>query len=153
MTLFGNISISTPEAEIEDLLEGIQASFSEDQKKAILASLMRVSDADGDFHLLEEQLLRLIAGILDYDLRGSRDEIKADLFDIDAGEVLSSLGSFEEEQKDWYIFTLAALMEADNKVLNEEVEYAKIFLDHMQITNDRFKEVVGNSRTLSGLFS
>jgi len=153
MTLFSKLSKYSTESEIRDLFGEVQSSFSEEQKKGVLASLMRVSDADHEFHFLEEELLRMIAWMLDYELKESRRELKNALFEIDADEVLVALGSLDEGQKDWYIFIMAALVESDMKILKVEILYAKIFLEHMQISNERFEKVVSQSRNLTVHFA
>jgi len=72
-----------------------------------------------------------------------------ELFETDTGEVLSALDTLDEDQKDWYIFTMASLIHADGKVLKEEIEYANIFLEHMQISKERFDLVIQQSEILT----
>ena len=153
MGLFSSINDTSTEDEIKQLFVEVQSRFTKDQKKAVMASLMRVADSDREFHELEEKLLRLAAKMLDYELKGNRDEVKQDLFDFEAGEMLRALGGLDDEQKDWYIFTMTSMIEADGKVLEEEIEYAKIFLEHMEITNERVDNVKRESQFLSGYFS
>ena len=80
------------------------------------------------------------------------DEVKKDLYEIEAGELLIALGDLDEGQKDWYIFTMASMIEADGKILEVEIEYAKIFLEHMEITTERVERVKRESQLLSGYF-
>jgi len=70
MTLFASYDDTSSEVEIRDLFSDIKSRFTLDQKKAVMASLMRVADSDREFHEFEEQQVRLTAAMLNYGKNG-----------------------------------------------------------------------------------
>ncbi|HBG86121.1 MAG TPA: hypothetical protein DDW62_01075, partial [Marinilabiliaceae bacterium] len=104
--------------EVRQHLGGFQDEFSDNQKKAVMCSLMLIANSDGEFHRKEEMFFEQTATMLGYRLSGDYID---DLLAMGKEKLFQLLKSLDESQKDWYIITAFGMLHADGQAL--EVEF------------------------------
>jgi len=134
---------------VNEHFSGFQKQFTENQKKAILISLIIIAGSDGEYHRNEEKFLFQIATVLGYPLK--RNYLK-DFLSYDKDELLLLLNSLGENQKDWYIVTAFGMMHADGISLELEFKYLDFIFSKMGITNERYEIVLKKSQLLMDKF-
>ncbi len=124
---------------IKKHLSVFEGTFTDEQKKAILVSLYVIANADDEFHEMEEEFLKKTAGLLNYDLS---DDINEEFSAISRAEVFKLLKGFSDNQKDWYLVTVAGMIHADGKVLANELDDAFRYLLSMGISKKRMDNTI-----------
>jgi hypothetical protein len=122
-----------------------QDQFSENQKKAIMCSLLIIANSDGEFHRKEAQFLKEVARALGYHLS---DVNLKDFMSIGPEGIFQILDSLDDGQKDWYIITAFAMLHVDGHALEVEFQYLEAYFGKMGITRKRFESVANKSQLL-----
>lgn len=129
-----------------------QSEFNAQQKKAIMCSLFMIANSDGEYHNEEHLYLEQIASVLGYHLGSDLNKIVDEFMTINRDEIFQNLNNLSESQKDWYIITAYGMVHADNKALEEEIQYTFAFFEKMGITEQRIEDVLKKSELLFNRF-
>lgn len=127
--------------DVRKHLGRFQDEFTDDQKKAVLFSLLMIANSDGEYHRKEEQFFEQACTTLGFhiDAQGRYlDEFSA----MGRDRLFQLLASLDEGQKDWYIFTAIGMMTADGQALEAESQYIYVFFEQMGITKQRIENVM-----------
>lgn len=134
---------------INQHLSGFQNNFSSNQKKAIMCSLFLIANADKEFHNKEAVFFEQTAKLLGYKLTSNFLE---EFLSFNKVELLQLLDSLDESQKDWYIVTAFGMVHADGRALEKEYQYFEVFLENMNITEERFEYVLKKAELINEKF-
>lgn len=114
--------------EIENLVKG---TFTDNQKRAILYSLLLIAKSDGEFHEYERLNLDITAQFLNYNI----NDIKFLHYPSLGKETMyQDLSSLNSKQKDWYILSSIGMIHADFQYKEIEDAFAKYFFEKMGIS-------------------
>ena len=127
---------------LRDHFSDFKESFTPDQQRAVLISLLRVANADGHFHREEERLFARVAGMMGYDLE---DDYIDEFFELDRKEIQEILSAMDDDHKVWYVATLFMMIHMDGKSMEVEFDIARPYLDGMGIDRRTFKSMIGRS--------
>lgn len=111
-----------------------RASFSPQQKIAIVGSLFRMAFADDDFSEEEVEFVVAICELLGYEVK--EEEIKS--YVADPLFYLNSLLDLNEAQKIWYCRALYYMLVMDGKVDIRELDKLAEYLEILGIDQDTF---------------
>jgi uncharacterized tellurite resistance protein B-like protein len=124
-------------------LGDFQGQFSENQKKAILNSLLLIACSDGEYHQTEADFFEQAATLLGYRLN---HDYANELSSFSRDKLFQLLNSLNESQKDWYIITVFGMMYADGEALKIESQYLDALFNNMGITEERFEKVLSKTQ-------
>jgi uncharacterized tellurite resistance protein B-like protein len=127
---------------INEHLGGFQKEFNQQQKKAVMCSLLLIANSDGEYHNKENQFFEQTATVLGYRLSSDLDTTLDEFMTMDRESLFRNLNSLGESQKDWYIITALGMVHADGKALEEEFQYMIVFFEKMGISEQRFESVI-----------
>lgn len=147
--LFSFFKKHEKQSAVNEHLNGFQVQFSENQKKAILTSLLLIASSDGDYHRKEEKFLEQTANMLNYRLKNNYFD---DFMTINREDLFQYLDSLNENQKDWYVITAFGMMHSDGKDLDVEFDYLNAFFSKMGISEERFTNVLKKTQLLMNKF-
>lgn len=143
--MFSILRRKKSKVSLDQHFQGFQNQFSANQKLAIMASLFIIANADGEFHNKEARFLKEVALALGYNyIPKNLDEFMK----IGPEKVFQKLNSLEDSQKDWYIITAFAMLHVDGQALDIEFQYLETYFAKMEITRERFEQVVKKSQLL-----
>lgn len=114
--------------EIENLVKG---TFTDNQKRAILYSLLLIAKSDGEYHEYERLNLDITAQFLNYNI----NDIKFIHYPSLGKETMyQDLNSLNSKQKDWYILSSIGMIHADFQYKEIEDAFANYFFEKMGIS-------------------
>ena len=122
--------------KIENLVKG---TFTDDQKRAILYSLILIAKSDGEYHQNERITLDITAHFLNYNI----NDIKFMQYHSLGKEIMyQHLNSLNSNQKDWYILSVFGMITADFQYKEIEDAFANHFFEKMEISKDYIDRLV-----------
>ena len=122
--------------------EAFHNRFTNDQRKAIMISLLIVANSDDEFHHKEEDYYSKIAETLGYPLE---ENFVDEFFEMDRRQVFEVLNDLDDDQKEWYMLTLFSMIHVDGKPLDVEFEFARPYLLKMGIDQQQFEQAIQGS--------
>lgn len=108
-----------------------QGKFTEEQRAAILGSLVKMAQSDGEAHPKELQLIERARKLLGVELT---DSTFAQILRRDKEYMIDILNSLERAQKEWFIATLHSIILADGKIEDSETTFMKGFCEKLGIS-------------------
>lgn len=133
---------------VNEHLDGFQTGFNQQQKKAVMCSLLIIANSDGEFHNTENQFFEQTATLLGYRLSSDLGTTMDEFMTMDRESIFKNLNSLGESQKDWYIITAFGMVHADGKALEEEFQHLLVFFEKMGISEERFENVINKTELL-----
>ena len=130
---------------IKNHLSSFKGSFTDDQKKAIMVSLYVIANSDKEFHTKEVEFIKQTADILDYSLS---DNINEEFSGINRGKVFKLLKGFSEDQKEWYLVTVAGMISEDKEVSDTELDDALRYLLSMGIPIEKINITMAKLKSI-----
>ena len=122
-------------------------NFKEEQKAAIIGTLIAVAQCDGQVHPKEEDALNQTAEIMGFD---ATSPYMAKMHQGGFGYMLSILKGFDKSQKEWFILTMHSLMHADGHVAEKEVTYCLGIAEQIGISQNEYKSILDK---MDGLYN
>lgn len=130
---------------IKNHLSAFKGSFTDEQKKAILVSLFVIANSDKEFHIKEVEFLQQTADLLEYQFS---DNINEEFSGINRGEVFKQLKDFSEDQKEWYLVTVAGMISEDKEISDIELDDALRYLLSMGISNEKINKTLDKLKSV-----
>ena len=122
--------------EIENL---VKDTFTNDQKRAILYSLLLIAKSDGEYHQNERLILDVTAQFLNYNL----NDIKFLQYpSLGVETMYQELNTLNSKQKDWYILSTYGMINADFQYKQVEDNFANHFFEKMGISEEYINKLV-----------
>lgn len=122
--------------QIENLVKG---TFNNNQKRAILYSLLLIAKSDGEFHQYERLILDITAQFLDYNIN---DIEFLQYPSLGQDTMYKHLNSLNSKQKDWYILSAFGMITADLDYKEIEDAFANHFFGKMNISLDYVNKLI-----------
>ena len=97
-------------------------------------------------------MLNSVAQMLEHELASTIKDTRAELFARDIQYISDGLESFDDEQQDWFVFTLMAMIQVNKKVVDFELESASDIFNIIGITPKKVDEVMSQSKTRTWYF-
>ena len=119
----------------DELRKRFQNSFSEDQKIAIIGSLISMAFADGEGSEDEAQVAAIATDLLGVDL----EESDVHRYMADPLFYLEQLKQLSDEQKKWYVRLLHLMIVADGKIEIRELDKLMEFLEVIGVDEKTYK--------------
>lgn len=121
-------------------LENFQEEYTLEQRAAIIGSLVKMAQSDGETHPKELQFVEQARKLLGVELD---DPVIADILQGDEEAMTGLLKSLGQSQKEWLIAALHSVILADGKVEESETSFIVNFcaeigiseFDYLVITN------------------
>ncbi len=135
--------------KLKEPLRGFQASFSMKQKAAIIAAMIKISNADGEVHPSEKKFTGQIALLLGIELY---DPVFLEAFKSVKDNFYSVLKTFDKDQIDWFVTAMYSMVVIDGK--SEEVEIDQMFCicDAMNLSEDDLVEIIQKAKAVGNIF-
>lgn len=134
---------------IPELLE-FKNSYTEEQKAAMMYSLMLIVASEGDYDTKKFDFLNTQASLLGFDLEGKSMDIyqhkKADY-------AYSILKTMTDSQKEWFSVTLGTMISLDKTPTVNEEKLVDRMLTETNISDEQFKNSNLKARALLNKFS
>ena len=124
----------------DELRKRFQNSFSEDQKIAIVGSLISMAFADGEGSDDEAEIAAIASELLGLDLQ----ESDVHRYMADPLYYLEQLKELSEEQKKWYVRMLHLMIVADGKIEIRELDKLLEFLEVIGIDEQTYKRYMSD---------
>jgi len=133
---------------IPELLE-FKNSYTEEQKAAMMYSLMLIVASEGDYDTKKFNFLNTQASLLSFDLEGKSMDIyqheKADY-------AYSILKKMNDSQKEWFSVTLGTMISLDKRPTVNEEKLVDRMLTEINISDEQFKNSNLKARALLNKF-
>lgn len=122
--------------EIENL---VKDTFTDNQKRAILFSLLLIAKSDGEYHKYERLILDITAQFLNYNI----NDIKfLEYPSLGEETMYKHLNTLNSKQKDWYILSAFGMMSADFQYNETEDAFVNHFFNKMGISESYINKLV-----------
>lgn len=131
-------------------LSDFQVSFSDQQKGAMLYSLMLLVSSEGDYDNNKFAFVDKQAGILKFDLEG---ESMAVYEQKNADYAYGILKTLNNSQKEWFSIALASIITLNGRTTENERSLANRILTESNISNEQFKNVNQKAQALFNRFN
>jgi hypothetical protein len=122
--------------EIENLVKN---TFTDDQKRAILYSLLLIAKSDGEYHQNEKLNLDITAQFLNYNLN---DFKFLQYPSLGVETMYQELNALNSKQKDWYVLSTYGMINADFQYKQVEDNFANHFFEKMGISEEYINKLV-----------
>ena len=136
-----------------EYLGDFQDNFTKEQKAAIISSLVITAKSDGNIHLKEWQCIEQTGKILGIKLE---DPIFPKIASGGKNEIIRILNTLNKSQKEsfkeWFIVTLHAVVLADGKPEEIEINCALSFAKGIGISEDEYVQIIHKSELLMKKF-
>jgi uncharacterized tellurite resistance protein B-like protein len=115
------------------------ASFTTEQKAAVVGSLVVISKCDNHIADQEVKVIESVMQILDIE----PDNYQLNrLPELGFEYLFKVLNSLDRNQKEWYVITVHNMIAADGKIEDVEAHYALKFCEKMGISEDEYISIV-----------
>lgn len=139
-----------PKDEPMPELSDFRNSYTDEQKAAMMYTLMLLVASEGDYDTKKFNFLNTQATLLNFDLEGKSMDIYQQK---NADYAYSILKPMTDSQKEWFSVTLGTIISLDKRpTLNEEKLIDRV-LTETNITDEQFKNSNLKARALSNKFS
>lgn len=130
-------------------LSEFKNSYTEEQKAAMMYSLMLIVASEGDYDTKKFNFLNSQASLLGFDLEGKSMAIyqhnKADY-------AYNILKTMNDSQKEWFSITLGTMISLDNRPTVNEEKLVGSILTETNISDEQFKNANLKARALLNKF-
>ncbi|MFT3902948.1 MAG: hypothetical protein QM727_07225 [Niabella sp.] len=134
---------STPE------LINFQKSFTEDQKAAMIYSLMLMVASEGSYGIKKFNYMTQQAELLNVDLEGKSMSVYQGK---NADYAYSIIKTLSESQKDFYCVLLGNIMQLNGNPTQNEIKLADRILTEVGISEEKFTNAIIKTHTLMEKF-
>lgn len=141
------------EKAVKKHLSKFQNELKEKQKKAIVGSLFYLANGDGEYHNKEHEFIKQASELLNYELSDSEHRIAEELMGMGKEGIFDQLNTLSKAQKEWYVITALGMIHSDGKALEEEFEMLKQFLSKIEISQQRFEEIIEQTKLFKEIAS
>ena len=124
---------------VSEELRNFQNSFTEKQKAAVIASSIIIANSHEHMSLNKRNTIGQTATLLGIN---PSSPMTRKLYEGSKDELIQTLNTLDESQKEWYIVAIHQLVMADGMPRDKEIDYVMGFADNVGISEDKYEKII-----------